>query len=449
MAGICGVFSDTGCRDDLLLGTHYLQHRAQDYCGLGLSDGRGMKPITHEGKLGEKFPEKRAEILYGAAGIGCVTTDRQPVSSFSQAGGMLLAFDGNVINYLDLRSKFLDNGAVFTGHHKPKEVNDSVIISRIIAGEREFATGIEKLLDVLRGDFAVVALREEGIYAARGYGRKPLILGRKDPSKKDPSIKKPRYMVSSESVSFDNAGFDIVRDVNPGEVVLINEDGIKTIKQFDVPVCLGTFEWIYTADPDSIIDGINVAQFRIECGRALAKRYPVKADFIAPFPNSGIYHALGFHWESGIPFSLPFYRYPYSDRSFTRANQEDQLKEARKKLNAIESLIRGHSFILIDDSMVRGSQSGERIGALKEKGATELYAFMAMLLLDKYCPYGKTTKPGELIGAVKSVPEMQAQLKLDGLYFSQPEDILNTVTKLSNGRISSLDQLCLECAKGF
>jgi len=435
MAGICGVFSKERCVSNILLATHYLQHRAQDYCGIGLSDGKGLKPETHKGLLKTNFSDETTKFSYGNFGIGCVTSDRQPVASFSKSGGMLLAFDGNVINYSELRERFLEKGESFLGYREPEEVNDSVIISKIISSERNFVLGIGKLIEVLKGDFSIIALTNEGIYAARGYGRKPLILGKNNSD----------YMVSSESVSFNNTGFEIIRDVNPGEVIHINERGIVTLKQFDLPVSYGTFEWIYTADPASVIDGISVAEFRIEMGKCLARRYPIEADFIAPIPNSGIYHAIGYSWESKIPFALPLYRYPYSDRSFTPSTQEKRDREARTKLNSIKSLINGKSFITIDDSIVRGTQYLARIATLRNNGATKVHARIAMPPLKHPCLYGKTTKKGEIIAAKKSVEEIKQHLGLDSLGYGTIEDINYIVNKLSNGKITSLNKLCLEC----
>ena len=253
---------------------------------------------------------------------------------------MILCVDGNIFNYFEVKNNLLKGGASFSGYHNPEEISDAVLISKIISKEFNFENGIESLFEQVKGDFALVALTPEGIYAARGWGRKPLILGKKDGS----------YAVSSESVSFINTGFEIVRDVRPGEVVLLNEDGINFVAQFDLKnIRYGTFEWIYTAHPASIIDGKSVELVRNKIGALMAEKYKIDADLVSPIPNSGRCHATGFANASGIPYLEVFKKFDYSGRSFTPSTLEEQHQVADEKLIPVKELIKDKKIIIVDD----------------------------------------------------------------------------------------------------
>jgi amidophosphoribosyltransferase len=249
MAGIFGVVSRKDCIRDALSGVFYLQNRSEEYCGLAWKTPEGkLKNSTHKGLVKENFSDS-GDWMNGSSAIACVSGGREPVSELSRRGGMILCVDGNLFNYFEVKNNLLKAGASFSGYHNPEEISDAVLISKVISKEFNFENGVESLLEQMKGDFALVALTPEGIYAARGWGRKPLILGKKDGS----------YAVSSESVSFINTGFEIVRDVKPGEVVLLNSDGINFVAQFNLQnVKYGSFEWVYTAHPASIIDGKRV-----------------------------------------------------------------------------------------------------------------------------------------------------------------------------------------------
>lgn len=430
MAGICGVVSKENCVEDLFYQAFYLQHRAQDYCGLALCDG-GLRDYTHKGLIKQQFPKEERRQLRGYSGIGVVSSDRQPVSGLSRMGGMLLGFDGNIINYQEIKDRLLRDGKSFDGYHNPEKVNDTVIVSKIISSEINFEKGVERLVDEIQGDFAIVALTREGIYAARGFGRKPLIMGKKDGS----------YSVSSESNSFVNTGFDIARDVQPGEIVLLNNEGINSLKKLNLsPIKYGTFEWVYTAHPASVIDGKSVVEVRKNLGRALARRYPVEADVVSGIPNSGRWHGIGYSEQSGIPYQEGFVRFDYSDRSFTPQEKEDRSEEGDRKLIVLEYVVRGKRVVIVDDSIVRGTQTEKQKKKLKEKGgAIEVHARIACPPLMHACKYGKTTrKDDECIARRMGVEEIRQTRGLDSLGYATVEDL--------EGAIGfSREKLCLEC----
>lgn len=428
MSGIFGVVGEN-CINDLFLGTFYLQHRAQDYCGLAMCNDK-LEDYTHKGLIRQQFPREKLNEIKASSGIGSVSSERQPVSELARGGGIILAFDGNVVNYLDLKDKLLSQGVSFSGFKNPEEVSDVVLISKLIAKEIDFVSGIKKLTSVMKGDFAIVALTSDGVYGARGWGRKPLILGKKDKS----------YAISSESNSFVNTGFEIVRDVEPGEIVFLNKEGIKTLEKLNlIPIKHGTFEWVYTSHPASIIDGRNVAEARMAIGGLLAEKYPVEADIVSPVPNSGRWHALGYAKKSKIPYVEVFVRYDYSDRSYTPQEQFARDEEARTKLITIKSIIEGKRIILVDDSIVRGTQTLNQAERLKQLGAKEVHAMIACPPLMAACKYGKSTKKDEdCIAKRMAIEEVKKKLKLDSLNYATTE-ILEKAIGFPR------EKLCLEC----
>ena len=431
MAGIFGVFSNRKtCIDDLFFGTFYLQHRAEDYCGLVAYSKKNTVGGTHKGLIQEQFSKQRLKEMKGNYGIGVVSTERQPLSELSKAGELTFGFDGNIINYNKLKNKILKSGNSFSGYHNPKKIKDINVLSKIVSSEIRFEKGIERLVEEMEGDFAVIALKKEGIYAARGWGRKPLVLGKKNGS----------YAVSSESVSFENTGFEIVRDVEPGEIVFIDDRGIHTIKNLKLQsIKYGTFEWIYFADIVSNIDGRSVERVRKNIGKILAKKYPISADIVAPIPDSGKGYAKGYAEESGLPYVEVFEKSRYSGRSFILKKQKDRDETAKTKLIPIRNRIKGKRIVLVDDSIVRGTQMFNRVRVLKELGAQKVHARIACPPLIHACKYGKTTKKDkDCIARQMPLDKITETLKLDSLNYA-------TVDILEQAIGYSKEKLCLDC----
>ncbi len=434
MSGIFGIYSDRSCIEDLIWGTSYLQHRGQKYCGWAvLSDGK-MNYQSHAGKLREKFNFRDAERFSGNVGIGVVSSgDRQPVSELSKFGEFFLAVDGNVMTAKELKEDLLLQGHSFSGYYDPSYIPDNVLIGKILA-THELLDGIKKLNEMINGDYSFVILTNEGIVATRGWGRKPLILGKSE----------GRYVVASESCSFPNLGIEIERDVNPGETILIDKSGFSTLQQLQIEhIQYGTFEWVYTANASSIIDGISVELFRNRVGAKLAERYPVEADVVSEIPNSGIGYAIGYANQSQIPHGRIFVKYDYADRSFTQGTKREQEMEAKRKLIPLSSIIRDKRVIITDDSIVRGTQTQQsHVPRLKERGAKEVHARIGCPLLMDKCGYGKATKKKEEILAVKmgftSDDQVARHLGLNSIGFTKPEDLAEASEK-------PIETLCLSC----
>lgn len=434
MSGIFGIYSKDNCIEDLVWGTSYLQHRGQKFCGWSIFNDDKATYETHNGKLREEINFKDVKEVKGNIGLGVVSSgDRQPVSELSRHGGFFLAYDGNVPHAGKLKEELSEEGHTFGGYYNPDYIPDNVLIGKILAlsGPVE---GIEQLSKRIDGDYSLVLLMKEGLIAARGWGRKPLILGRKDDT----------YVISSESCAFPNLNIKIERDVKPGEIILIDKNGFSTLKQLGLrPIKYGTFEWVYTANAGSIIDDVSVEEFRINIGRKLAKRYPVDADIISEIPNSGIGYAIGYAKESGIPHIRIFVKYDYADRSFTQGTKEEQEEEAKRKLIPLQTLIKGKRIVITDDSIVRGNQTKySHVPRLKEYGGLEVHGRIGCPLLKDRCCYGKTTKDKEEILFVRmgmsSEEDVARYLDLNSIGFAFPEDLAEASKK-------SLEELCLSC----
>ncbi len=436
MSGIFGIYSEKKCIEDLIWGTSYLQHRGQRFCGWAVSSDNKMVYETHSGKLREKINFKDVKDVDGKIGLGVVSSgDRQPISELSKYGEFFLVYDGNVMGAGELKEELLNEGHSFTGYYDPTYIPDNVLIGKLLALKGP-VDGIELLSKRINGDYSLILLTRKGIIAARGWGRKPLILGRGE----------DKYVVSSESCAFPNLGIEIERDIKPGEIVLIDDRGISTLEQLDnKPIKYGTFEWIYTANSSSVIDGVSVEEFRNKIGGILAERYPIDADLVSEIPNSGIGYAIGYANRSGIPHIRIFVKYDYADRSFTQATRKEREEEAKRKLIPMPTMIKGKRVIITDDSIVRGTQTREsHVPRLKDAGALEVHARIGCPLLRNKCNYGKTTKKKDEILYVKmgmsNDKDVNKYLGLDSIGFALPEDLAAASGK-------SIEELCLSCWK--
>ena len=434
MAGLFGVVSNDSCGDDLFLGTFYSQHRAQDYGGLFFYGKDNVQGDTHKGLLDRNFNRTDLRNAKIRQGIGSVSVTREPVSGISKHQSGTHSFDGNIHNNFQIRDALMKRGATFEGCHSPDQISDCDYIAEMVLREQSFEKGIEKLFDSIEGDFAMINLTSQGIYAARGFGRKPLILGQKEEEGMS-------YAVASESTSFINIGYEIVRDVKPGEVVFLDESGINNVCQFDLGdnVKYGTFEWIYTAYPTSIIDGRSVSEVRKNIGRLLAEEYPVGADIVSPIPNSGRWHALGYAEESSILYEEVFIRYDYSGRSFTPGDGKRQQEIADTKLIPVNRSVDGKRIILVDDSIVRGTQTKRQTKRVREGGALEVHGRIACPPLMSACIYGKSTNCNEdCVARTMGIEDIRKSRGLDSLEYA-------TVGMLERAIGLPAEDLCLSC----
>ena len=389
--GIFAVYAQEPCAFTIFQGIDFLQHRGQQYCGIATYQGR-IHQITHHGKVLNKFTNQDLEQLPGHWGIGHVSLkERQPVKWQSLQGEIAVAFSGNIINDQELQQEMMRRGKAFWRGYNVE------IISKIILEAKDTMAGIADLAAKVRGAYSLVVLTREGIYAARDvYGFRPLILGQ------GPG----QFVVSSESRALQNLDLDLVRDVQPGEIVLVNGSGFTTAQQLPSPRrahC--AFEWAYTASIDSIIDGLPVLAARQHLGAALAQRDREEgnlvADLVAPVPMSGIGHALGYHLHSRLPYQEVFLYNRYADRSYTQATQVAREKMAKRKLSVLHYAVRGKSIVLCDDSIVRGTQILNKVNELKKAGAKAVHVRVACPPLMYPCDFGISTRTYEELMARK------------------------------------------------
>jgi len=425
--GVFGIVSKGNIIDDLFLGTFYLQHRGQEYCGLSTFDGTRIKIRTHRGLVRETF-RKDLSGLEGQMGIGHASLrDRQPVLVDSKLGEFTICFSGNIMNLEEISNDLKQRGHTFaTG-------TAAEVLAQLIAGGKDFADGIEKMASTIRGSYAMAILTKDGVYAARDKrGYRPLILGKREDGV---------VAVASESCAFNNLFIKIERDVEPGEIVLLKDGEIKTLKKIKSDVIqYCAFEWIYIANAASIIDGQCVDIARKNTGSFLCKKAPADADIVCAVPNSGIGHAIGFAQESKIPYDNVFVKYDYASRSYTQPTQAERDREAKVKLIPVGPKIKGKRVVLCDDSIVRGTQmKNDLVVKLKTWGVKEIHVRIACPPLVAPCRYGISTREKKELAAYgRSVEEIRKYVGVDSLYYNTIEDVASSIGK-------PLDELCTSC----
>ena len=393
--GIFGVYSKFPCVYEIYNGIDFLQHRGQEFCGIATFD-RHIHQVTHHGKVGNAFNEQDLLYLTGNWGIGHVSLwERQPMAWQSRLGNISVAFSGNVINAVEIIAAMKDQG-----HSFYRSYNIEVIAKTIMEAD-DMTTGIAALTGRIKGAYSLVVLAEEGIYATRDiYGFRPLILGQNG----------TRFAVSSESRALQNLDMEVVRDVRPGEIILIDAGGFHTLRQLPSPrKAHCAFEWAYTASIDSVIDGLYVQEARNRLGQALAQRdldeRDTSADIVAPVPMSGIGHALGYHQRSQIRYQEVFLYNRYADRSYTQSSQTAREKMAKRKLSLLKSAVKDKRIVICDDSIVRGTQIRDKVRDLKDSGAREVHVRIACPPLMYPCDFGVSTRTMEELAARHCFPE--------------------------------------------
>lgn len=427
--GVFGVYSRRNIQAAryIYYGLTALQHRGQESAGIVVCDTWG--PIgnicAHKdmGLVNEVFSMERIEKLKGNIGIGHVRystaggstkENAQPVFINYAKGTIALAHNGNITNIDHIRDELIEEGATFTG------TADSEVIAYKIAEERMHCASIEeaseKVSGMLKGGFALLILSPQKLIAIRDpWGLKPLCLGTID----------DMYVCASESTALRAIGADYVRDVEPGEMVMITENGVtsKMILHSDIKAhCI--FEYIYFARLDSKIDGISVYNARMEGGRSLARRYPVEADVVTGVPDSGLTAAAGYAQESGIPFYSAFAKNSYVGRTFIKPTQEERTSAVMIKLRVIEDVVRGKRVVITDDSIVRGTTLANIIKEMRRFGATEIHVRISSPPFLHPCYYGTDVPDNTLLianGHTKE--EIRQSIGADSLEYLCIEDL--------------------------
>ncbi len=415
----CGVFGIYGHPDAAMitaLGLHALQHRGQEAAGIVSFDGRRFNSERRLGLVSEHFSRASTiERLPGQSAIGHVrysTTGEtilrnvQPLFSELSSGGFAVAHNGNLTNGMTLRRALVDDGAIF------QSTTDTEAILHLVAKSRRNRV-VERFIEALRqieGAYSLVALSNKKLIGARDpLGIRPLVLGDLD----------GHYILASETCALDIIGARFVRDVENGEIVVISDEGIESLRPFPKkPMRPCIFEYIYFARPDSIVHGRSVYEVRKAFGAELARETQIEADVVVPVPDSGVPAALGFAQESGLPYELGIIRNHYIGRTFIQPTQSVRELGVRLKHSANRAAVAGKRIVLIDDSIVRGTTSVKIVKMMREAGAREVHFRISSPPITHPDYYGIDTPDREkLLAATHSLEEMRAYIGCDTLAF--------------------------------
>ncbi|MGG7142672.1 amidophosphoribosyltransferase [Clostridium nigeriense] len=400
-------------------GLYALQHRGQESAGIAVANGEAIDIHKGMGLITEAFSKESLNRLKGFAAIGHVRystsgdtriENAQPLLSQSKLGSIAMAHNGTLVNADVIRGLLEDGGHVF------HTSIDSEVIANLIA--RGAKKGIEKAIidaiQAVRGSFAMVILTKDKLIGVRDpHGIRPLCLGKMEEG----------YVLSSESCALDAIGAELVRDIDPGEIVIIDENGIKSYKYYENTQCQTcAFEYIYFARPDSTIDGLDVHESRVRAGEQLFNEHKIEADVVVAVPDSGIPAAIGYSKASGIPYDTGFVKNRYVGRTFITPSQEIRERAVAVKLNPLKVNVNGKRVVLIDDSIVRGTTSKYLVDSLRRAGAKEVHFLVASPVVKFPCYFGiDTPYRSELIGAKKSTEEIREAIGSDSLGYLSME----------------------------
>ena len=445
--GVFGIYDFDGndIASTIYYGLFALQHRGQESCGIAVSDTNGPKGqvSVHKGMglVNEVFTQEELQKLKGNIGVGhtrystagsSTRENAQPLVLNYVKGTLGLAHNGNLINALELRKELEYTGAIF------QTTIDSEVIAYHIARERiktpTVEAAVKNAMKKIKGAYSLIVMSPRKLIGARDpFGFKPLCIGKRDNA----------YILASETCALGTIGAEFVRDVLPGEIVTINEEGIQS----DTSLCLPKekearciFEYIYFSRPDSIIDGVSVYHSRIMAGRYLAKDHPVEADVVVGVPESGNAAALGYSLESGIPYGTAFVKNGYVGRTFIKPKQSNRESSVRVKLNVLKEAVAGKRVIMIDDSIVRGTTSDRIVGMLKEAGATEVHVRISSPPFISECYFGTDIPSKEqLIAHNRTVEDIRKIIGADSLGYLE----INRLSEMVNGL-----PICMGCFNG-
>ena len=399
MGGFFGVVSKENCVPDVFFGTDYHSHLGTRRAGMAIYGKDGFERAIHSienSPFRTKF-EKDFNELEGNMGIGCISDyDPQPLLVNSHLGAFAIATVGKINNADALIKACYDNGCSHFMGMSHGNTNHTELVASLICRESSFAEGIRRVQELVDGSMSLLLLTEKGLYAARDLlGRTPIVIGRKDNA----------FCAAFESFSYLNLGYSDYKELGPGEVVYMTPEGVETLLPAGDRMKICSFLWIYYGYPTSTYEGVNVEQMRYNCGDMLARRDAadgmVSADSVAGVPDSGTAHAVGYANRSGIPFARPFIKYtPTWPRSFMPTSQVQRNLIAKMKLIPVHQLIQNKSLLLIDDSIVRGTQLRETTEFLYNSGAREVHVRPAcppLVYGCKFVNFSRSTSDYDLI----------------------------------------------------
>ena len=424
--GVYGIYTDSkdvNAAKRTYYGLYALQHRGQESAGIATFDGTNMKCHKDMGLVAEVFDKESIDAIYGGSAIGHVRystagdstlKNAQPIVGKCKLGNIALAHNGNLTNADIIRELLEESGCAFQ-----TSIDTEVILNLISRGAKKgIIQSITDSIQAIKGSFAMVILTEKELIGIRDpYGIRPLCLGKIDGG----------YVLASESCALNATGAEFIRDIKPGEIVVINEEGVSSImfgEKSKLATC--SFEYIYFARPDSVIDGISVNGSRYKAGMKLYEVAPVEADIVVGVPDSGLSAAMGYAKASGIPMDLAIIKNKYIGRTFIAPNQEERQASVDVKLNVIKENVEGKRVVLIDDSIVRGTTSKRLVSILKAAGAKEVHFRVCSPIVKYPCYYGiDIPYRSDLIGDKMNEEEIGKAIGADSLVYLSKKDLLD------------------------
>lgn len=395
MGGFFGVASKGDCVFDLFFGVDYHSHLGTRRGGMAVLGENGYNRSIHNienSPFRTKF-ENDIHNMKGNLGIGCISDfEPQPLLVKSHHGTYAITTVGKINNLHEIEKLLFENGTSHFLEMSGGDINPTEMIASIINQKDNLIDGLNYALNIIDGSITILLMNEKGIYVARDkFGRTPAVIGQKNDG----------FCVSFESFAYLNLGYHDYKELGPGEICLVRADGVKTLMNPNNKMKICTFLWVYYGYPSSSYEGLSVEKMRYNCGKYMAMRDKVKPDIVAGVPDSGIAHAIGYSNQSGIPFSRPFIKYtPTWPRSFMPTIQSKRNLIAKMKLIPVHDLIDGKKLLLIDDSIVRGTQMRETTEFLYQSGAKEVHIRSAcppILYGCKYLNFSRSTSEMDLI----------------------------------------------------
>lgn len=426
--GVFGLFEPTtkDVAHSVYLALYALQHRGQEACGIVVNDDGVFSHHKGDGLVHEVFPEERLSALgTGNMAVGHVrysTTGGKSLSNIQPLvirhikGNMALAHNGNLVNAAELRRQFELSGGIFHGTSDTEAIAYTIVSHRLHSASTEEA--IEKTMESISGAYSCIVMTATKMIAFRDpNGFRPLCLGRTEEG---------AWAVSSESCALESIGASFVRDVLPGEIIILSKDGVESNTKHCLPAAKRSacvFEYIYFARPDSVLDGASVHRARMRAGAFLAKEHPVDADIVIGVPDSGLDAALGYARESGIPYGVGFIKNKYIGRSFIEPSQGQREDAVKIKLNVIRETVAGKRVIMIDDSIVRGTTCARIVRLLREAGAAEVHMRVSSPPFRHECFFGTDVDSSDNLIACRydTVEEIGEEIGVDSLGYLSVE----------------------------
>ena len=432
--GLFGIYGHPNAADLTYYGLYALQHRGQESAGITASDGVDLRTYKGMGLVGQVFDKNILRSLPGHLAIGHVrysTTgssnikNAQPLVVDCARGQIAIGHNGNLTNASRLRAELEEQGSIF------QTTVDSEIILHLLARptDEDRAHSLETVMRKIQGAYSLVIMGEDELIGVRDpFGFRPLVLGRLAAPEEGGSKAGAAWVLASETCALDLIHAEYVRDITPGEIIVINKNGLRSVNPWadtQQPHAFCIFEFVYFARPDSDLYHKNVAQVRINLGRQLAREHPVEADLVIPVPDSGNWAAMGFSEESGVPFGNAFVRNHYVGRTFLQPSQLIRDFGVRVKLNLIEEMVAGKRVVVVDDSIVRGTTARARVTTLREAGAKEVHMRVSCPPHKWPCAYGidfPTRK--ELMAANNSQEQIRDFLGANSLGYLSLESMI-------------------------